>query len=292
MSTTALLEKQAATNQNTDEMPLVSICIPTYNGAEFIRQTMQSLIDQNYNNIEIIVVDDCSTDKTIEYVKEFDDPRIKVIVNDSNLGPLGNYSKSLSYSSGKYAKMICQDDILLPEMIEKQVAVMEENSNVSVVTGASRVIDEKDNVIMTRRLYKHDKIIDGKKFILRTFSGRNLYGEPFLNLYRTEDMKKGEGLYTDNEVYFCADWDASLLMSYYGDVYYISDFIGLYRINNASLTADVYKKEKKRIYESSMALFKKHQKYGKIKLTWFHYARFSLMIHLYSVARWIIRKIK
>lgn len=93
---------------------LVSICIPAYNGADYITQCLESASNQTYPEIEIIVVDDCSTDATSSIVNAYalKDKRIQLIRNESNLGLVGNWNKCFTLSQGKWIKFLFQDDYL------------------------------------------------------------------------------------------------------------------------------------------------------------------------------------
>ena len=73
--------------------PLVSICIPAYNSAPFIERTIRSALKQTYDNIEVVVVDDCSSDNTVQVVQSIEDERVRLICNESNLGMTGNWNK-------------------------------------------------------------------------------------------------------------------------------------------------------------------------------------------------------
>jgi glycosyltransferase involved in cell wall biosynthesis len=104
--------------------PLVSICIPTYNGAQYINKCIESCLQQTYTNFEIIICDDCSTDNTLTLIKEFTqkDNRIKFHQNTSNLGLVSNWNATLSYAQGEYIKWLFQDDWMEPNAIEEFVA--------------------------------------------------------------------------------------------------------------------------------------------------------------------------
>ena len=94
------------------EKDKVSICIPTYNGAQFIRKTLESVLNQSYQNIEVIVNDDCSTDNTMDIVRSMNDSRIKIYANEENLGLVRNWNMTVSYATGEFVKLMCQDDLL------------------------------------------------------------------------------------------------------------------------------------------------------------------------------------
>ena len=103
--------------------PLVSICIPAYNGANYINKCITACLAQTYDQIEIIVCDDCSTDNTFALVNEWvqKDNRVKVYRNASNLGLVGNWNATLSYASGEYIKWLFQDDWMEPNAIAEFV---------------------------------------------------------------------------------------------------------------------------------------------------------------------------
>ena len=107
-------------------LPLVSVVMATYNGAEFIRQQMESVLAQSYPVLEVIVVDDCSTDNTIEIVNSFREkhPGIKVYVNETNLGYIKNFEKGCGLATGSYVALCDQDDYWLPEKISKMQAAI------------------------------------------------------------------------------------------------------------------------------------------------------------------------
>src|SRR5690349_2607469 len=130
--------------------PLVSICLPCFNGERFIRETLESVLNQTFKDFEVIIVDDYSTDRTLSVIQAFADSRIKVLQNGRNLGMGANWQKVLSCSRGKYVKLLGQDDLLSPECLSRQVTVLEHPANEKVVLTACKrtVVDSKGNVIL------------------------------------------------------------------------------------------------------------------------------------------------
>ena len=104
----------------------------TYNGQRYISETMRSLLAQTYKDFEFIIVDDGSSDATAEIVNSFKDSRIKLIVNKRNLGISGAANAGLGFCNGKYIVRHDQDDISLPQRIEREVAFMEANPKIGV----------------------------------------------------------------------------------------------------------------------------------------------------------------
>jgi glycosyltransferase involved in cell wall biosynthesis len=104
---------------NTDKKPTISVALCTYNGEQYIEEQLKSILNQDYRELEIIIVDDCSTDNTIKIINEYAavDSRIKLFVNDSNLGFNKNFEKALGLTSADYIAISDQDDLWLPEKI-------------------------------------------------------------------------------------------------------------------------------------------------------------------------------
>jgi len=116
-----------------DESYLISVILPTYNGSKFISETIQSVLNQTYKNLEIILIDDNSTDNTFEIVKQFadKDSRIKLYKNDRNLGIGNNTNKALSLATGEFIMMQDHDDISSPVRAESILKVLIENPHIT-----------------------------------------------------------------------------------------------------------------------------------------------------------------
>ena len=107
---------------------LVSIIMPSYNTAGFISETVRSVLAQTYENWELIIVDDCSTDNTDEVVSRFlDDKRIKYIKNEKNSGAAVSRNRALREAKGKWIAFLDSDDLWESEKLERQIAFMEDN---------------------------------------------------------------------------------------------------------------------------------------------------------------------
>lgn len=108
---------------------LISIAMATYNGEKFLQEQLDSIVNQTYKNLEIIICDDCSTDNTIDIIKDFQkrDRRIKLYQNEKQLGVLKNFEKAISLCSGEYIAISDQDDIWVANKIEIMFSEIEEN---------------------------------------------------------------------------------------------------------------------------------------------------------------------
>jgi len=114
--------------------PSVSFVVPCYKLAHLLPECVNSILSQTYTNFEVLIMDDCSPDNTAEVAKSFEDPRVKHIRNDPNLGHLQNYNKGISLSRGKYVWLISADDYLRkPYILEKYVGLMDKHPNIGYV---------------------------------------------------------------------------------------------------------------------------------------------------------------
>ncbi len=107
--------------------PLVSVLMTAYNREKYIGEAITSVLSSSYTDFELIIVDDCSKDNTVEIAKQYEkqDPRIRVYVNESNLGDYHNRNRAASYAQGKYLKYLDSDDLIYPHGLSVFVHAME-----------------------------------------------------------------------------------------------------------------------------------------------------------------------
>lgn len=126
--------------------PLVSVIIPCYNASKYVEQAVRSIMEQTYKNIEILVADDCSTDKTLEILERLslDDSRIVVVRNEENLKIVKTLNKLVELATGKYIARMDADDISLPTRIQEQVSFLEKTPDYVMCGTNAFHIDEDD----------------------------------------------------------------------------------------------------------------------------------------------------
>lgn len=172
--------------------PKVSVCIPAYNAASYIRQAVESALAQNYSDFEIVVVDNCSTDETaslVERLSRSSGGRIRYFKNEHNIGLVPNLNKCLAHARGKYIKFLCADDLLLPRCLEKMVASLEVNPLVTLVACARQLVDAEGHELGIRRYAFDDVVVSGTRVITKCLFGGNYIGEPSAVMFRRSDMK-------------------------------------------------------------------------------------------------------
>lgn len=114
-----------------------------YNGEKYIKEAIQSILNQSIKNFEFIIIDDGSTDRSLEIIRSFQDPRIIILINDKNRGLAASLNYGISYSRGEYiARMDC-DDLSHPLRFAKQINYLEKNPDISVVGSNCTIINEE-----------------------------------------------------------------------------------------------------------------------------------------------------
>jgi glycosyltransferase involved in cell wall biosynthesis len=245
-----------------EQNALASICIPCYNSAPFIGETLLSVLAQTYTNLEVIICDDCSKDNTLEVVKTFTDSRISIHVNTHNLGCSGNYNQVLSYATGKYAKLLCADDLITPDCIEKQVRAFEENAekNIVLVTAEKYVIKEKGKKLFIKKFPGKGGLIDGKKAIRKSMrNGTNIFGEPGLPLMRTDVLRKTSGITEDKYFTYCNDLDLWSKILLHGNLFVIKKPLFSFRLVSTSVTSNTGGKQAKIVKDYFTLLYRQKQ---------------------------------
>lgn len=143
-----LASKENKTTVTTRDYGLVSIIMPNYNSEKYIRDTINSVLSQTYANWELLFVDDCSSDNSLEFAKSFDDDRIKIYSTERNGGAAIARNIAISNASGKWIAFLDSDDIWESNKLERQLENMVQNDFVFTFTDYD-VIDDNNKTIST-----------------------------------------------------------------------------------------------------------------------------------------------
>lgn len=193
--------------------PLISIVVPVLNGAKYIAQCLESVLAQTYQAIEVIVVDNASTDATVEIASSFDDSRIKVLVNTGEtLSIHKSWARAIGEANGEFVKLVCHDDLLEPDCIRHQVDLLLAHPNAALTACRRRIIDDNSKTIIGARglgplLSSSAKSFAGAdiaKACVR--AGTNVLGEPACILIRRSALP---------QVLFYQQWRYTIDIEFY-----------------------------------------------------------------------------
>ncbi len=206
--------------------PKVSVLIPTYNYGQYIKEAIDSVLVQTYKDFELIVVDNCSTDNTIEIVKSIieKDDRVKLVINETNIGMYRNFNEALFHAKGEYIKFLNSDDKFAKNLLEKFVNVLDNNSNITLVTSQRQYFGDRDDILKS----KYSGLQNGKQIAYELLKHGNFIGEPTTTMFRRDSLNIG--MFNMDYKMF-ADFDMWFRLSNIGDVYFIPDVLSYFRIH-------------------------------------------------------------
>lgn len=130
--------------------PMVSVIMPVYNAERFLDRAIQSILNQTYEKWELILIDDCSTDNSLELINKYSDSRIRLFRNETNRGIAQTSNRGIDESKGKYIALLDDDDEAINNRLALQVEYMEAHPDIAILGGRSIDIDDNDKIINLR----------------------------------------------------------------------------------------------------------------------------------------------
>lgn len=215
----------------TEKTPLVSIIMPAYNVAAFIAQAIESVLAQTYDNWELLITDDGSTDETAEVIARYDDPRVRCFRTE-NRGPSAARNTALQHARGDFIAFLDADDVWFPEKLAVQVDVLRRQGDVGLTYCGVRRIAEDG-----RRLPSHRLSLDRlpRDWCLDRILIRNDIRGPSIVMLRREVMEK-TGLFPE-KVIGTEEWHVWMRAALYGRFSYVSRVLAAYRVRSGALSA-------------------------------------------------------
>ncbi|MEZ8012910.1 MULTISPECIES: glycosyltransferase family 2 protein [Vibrio] len=247
-------------------LPLISIVMAVYNCEKYLKYSIDSIIEQSYENFEFIIVDDCSVDNSLSIINSYKDSRLRIIKNDENMGLAGSLNRAIEEAAGKYIARMDADDISLSNRIEKQVSYMEQHKNVAVCGTNIQHIDSNNNPIKDRiKWIKEDN---------RSIKNALIYGSCFAHpsvIVRAKYFREHSIRY-EVTLRRSQDYDLWFKLSEYGDFANLNEPLLLYRISGdmASIKHSVDQKlSKNTVRNKYVNRFIRYSSYKKKRPTYF-----------------------
>jgi glycosyltransferase involved in cell wall biosynthesis len=224
-------------------LPLATLIVPAFNVAATIEETLQSLLGQTYQNLELIIVDDGSTDDTAAVVSRFSDPRIQMI-HQANRGLAGARNTGIALARGTYIAFCDADDLWLPEKLERHISHLESRPDVGISFSGSRMIDEHGaplgisqaprlRHITAEHVLKRNPIGNGSAAVIRREALDGLAYRPVGETERTwwfdETFRQSDDIEFWTRFALTLDWR----------IEGIDGTLTLYRIHRGALSANV-----------------------------------------------------
>lgn len=244
------------------EMPLVSVVVPCYNHEKYVKETIESIINQTYKNIELIVIDDGSKDNSVSVIKELADKYGFTFIHRPNKGLSATLNEGIRLAKGKYFTACASDDIFMLNKIEKQVEFMESNPEYGMCYG--KIVYFEDSIENTyeypnsnKQGWVFDDLLNYGCFI------------PTPSTFMKKEVFETVGEYDEN--LWIEDWDMWLRISQKYQVGYIDEYLAYYRKHDTNISSQSLK-----MYKAEKQILEKYKDYENFdnviknkKIVWF-----------------------
>lgn len=233
--------------------PSVSVCIPVYQGEQFLGETIRSVLDQTYRDFELVVLDNASPDRSGVIARSFADRRVRVERNRTVLTQPDNWNRAVQLCRAPLVKLVCADDLIHPRCLELEVGPMEADPGLAVVAARRHMIDEQSRVIVPRRglsgLVGVHSGVEVARRVVR--NGANPIGEPGGVLFRRDDFMSAGGWRADRTCIM--DLDLWMRLLQYGEFLGLPETLAAFRIGRGSVSAQnektIYREQRELIDE-------------------------------------------
>ena len=208
----------------------ILVFVPTYNSEKYLRQCLDSVLQQTFQDWKCVISDDASTDKSVEIAREYEkvDSRFKVLTHDKNVGAANNWNRAKKNNNSFATKILCADDYLFKDALKEQLDILQRNQ--TAIVFSERYIVFPSGKKIHPRLPKYASNIsfnDAFKFYINL--GRNIFGEPVTALFRTDLFVKSEGFYPKFE--YSLDTSGYMAIARGHDVTFDNSVVGAFRVS-------------------------------------------------------------
>ena len=217
--------------------PKISVIVPIYNQAPFIRETVDSVLDQDYPNLELVLSDDGSTDGTSEILREYaagEPNRVKVVASEENTGIAGAFNRALEAHTGEYIAWLGGDDVMLPGKLSRQVAVLHARPDVIGCCHDADVFDSDSG----RTYGRFSEVYNGRRGV-RDGGVELLLDPAYMMLPSTMMVRSSavDGLRFDKRIRVSNDWLFDIELFQRGRIVGLDDVLARYRRHQRNVTS-------------------------------------------------------
>lgn len=223
----------------TRSLPLVSICVPTYNSSRYLRQTLDSLVSQSYGNLEVIISDNASQDDSVEIAQEYSRRYgFRVLVNETNSGPFQNWNKLIDEARGEYVALYHSDDVYGPDIVTKSVGLLESDPELGLVGSLAAIVDENGVQLSVTELPSvtvpegRYRLADAFRAVLRSGGNRYFLVTPSVMVRRRLYQELG-GFDTSGRFGSAGDYEMWLRIAAHCPVAVLPEYLMKYRVHSA-----------------------------------------------------------
>lgn len=231
------------------EKGLISIITPVYNHEKFIGDTIDSIINQTYQNWELLIVDDCSKDGSWDVIQKYaeKDKRIKAFRNNENKGLIPNWKFLIDNSKGEYVAFLEGDDLFSPENLERKMEIFEQYPKLGMVYCNFHVVDDNGKVLI-HDFYKklgtavhRNKIIQPAEYLYSKNTPFSTYSQIMIKRDVIAISGYPRSFALEEKIFLPSDWDFNFLVSTRNEIYYIDEILLRYRKHSTNNSMNTLK---------------------------------------------------
>ena len=226
----------------------ILVFVPTYNSEKYLRECLDSVLHQTFQDWECVISDDASTDKSVEIAREYEkkDSRFKVLTHEKNVGAANNWNRAKENNNCFATKILCADDYLMVDALKEQLNILKRNK--TAIVFSERYIIFPNGKKLHPRLPKYASNIsfnDAFKYYINL--GRNIFGEPVTALFRTDLFVKSEGFYPKFE--YSLDTSGYMAIARGHDMTFDKSIVGAFRVSKTQWSYKLKEKQYSHIFD-------------------------------------------
>ena len=226
----------------------ILVFVPTYNSEKYLRQCLDSVLQQTFQDWQCVISDDASNDKSVEIAREYEkiDSRFKVLSHEKNVGAANNWNRAKENNNSFATKILCADDYLFKDALKEQLEILQRNK--TAIVFSERYIVFPSGKKLHPRLPKYASDIsfnDAFKFYINL--GRNIFGEPVSALFRTDLFVKSEGFYPKFE--YSLDTSGYMAIARGHEVTFDNSVVGAFRVSKSQWSHKIKGKQFAHIFD-------------------------------------------
>ena len=233
--------RRAATEaiDDTAPLPLLSVVVPVRNGMPFIKEALNSILEETSASMELIVRENGSTDGTLEWLRTIDDPRVKIVVSPDSVSAAENWTQACQLAEGKFTKILCADDYVCQGGLKNQLNAALRSSEVALVASRRQVTTEAGAIVFPHRGLRGMKGTHSGAWAVRkaVMSGGNPFGEPASVLFRTDALKAS--LPFSGRFPYVTDLEMYVKVLQHGTFVGLHTVDASFRLNSSSWSQDI-----------------------------------------------------
>ena len=210
----------------------ILVFVPTYNSEKYLRQCLDSVLQQTFQDWQCVISDDASTDKSVEIAKEYEkkDTRFKVLTHEKNVGAANNWNRAKENNNSFATKILCADDYIFYDSLAIQLNLLK-RFNTSIVFSERKILFPSGRSLHPKLPKYGQSLSFNEAFSLYIKSGRNIFGEPVAALFKTDSLISSKTFNSNFE--FALDTFCYAAIANNENVTFDSNIVGVFRVSKS-----------------------------------------------------------